>query len=858
MGQEIITQPHQFNSSVTINADLTAADIHSTQSQFDLFNLSKNRFSIDNGKWFFTNNSGTQVASIDTSGNLSISNILSSYNDVKTSGDFISQTGKFTNYEENDYILIDPSNDSISFVSNAIEAARIISSGNVGFGTTTPNERLTVVGDISATGDVSVNTGSRLNLATGSTGMSIFRDAGANGMAFSSDNSTRMFIADGGNVGIGTTAPSTKLHLSGGSFRIQGNAQSFEMVGTDHVYTAYYPDGFSAGRKAWHGFGSSSINRFDIVNEFTDGSGHITMLPGTNANVGINTSFPNVKLTVNGDVSSNGTFSSKLGVFNNQSGNEGGQITLMDNSGSGGWEIDNNQRQLRFFRDKGVQNITGFALLTSGDLFLKNNEIVITSDSGNGIIKVGTSGEPYNYGSGTTVFGTTNGLGSSSSAPNNTNNTVFGFANGNTNSTLNNSSNNAIFGSGNGVYLTTGGGNSFIGTYAGQLITSGNTNVCVGYAVGGAVSTGSNNVAIGSYAGSSFECSNSICIGTDIGANISNNTSIAIGSQNFYSGSTANTGGNNLAIGHAALNMIEGTASSNIAVGNSGLQSNTTGSYNICLGAAALQDNTTGIGNIGIGFQANIANTTGHYNIAIGYQALDANTLGNYNIAIGRAALGTYNNSFGTAGNNTAIGYNSLVATVPTSNTNGLNNTALGYSSGDSNTIGSNNTFIGYDAGGSVALSGNNNTCIGNGSSPSGPGAANEITLGNASITSLRCADQTIAALSDARDKTKIENLQLGLEFINSLRPVKFEWKTREGSAKDGTEEAGFIAQELLEVEEKTNCKDYLKLVYEANPDRLEAAYARLIPVLVKSVQDLSEQNTKLKEEIEILKSKIN
>lgn len=852
MGQEIITQPHQFNSSVTINADLTAADIHSTQSQFDLFNLSKNRFSIDNGKWFFTNNSGTQVASIDTSGNLSISNILSSYNDVKTSGDFISQTGKFTNYEENDYILIDPSNDSISFVSNAIEAARIISNGNFGVGTATPNERLTVVGDISATGDVSVNTGSRLNLATGSTGMSIFRDAGANGMAFSNDNLTRMFIADGGNVGIGTTAPSTKLHLSGGSFRIQGNAQSFEMVGTDHVYTAYYPDGISAGRKAWHGFGSSSINRFDIVNEFTDGSGHITMLPGTNANVGINTSFPNVKLTVNGDVSSNGTFSSKLGVFNNQSGNEGGQITLMDNSGSGGWEIDNNQRQLRFFRDKGVQNITGFALLTSGDLFLKNSEIVITSDSGNGIIKVGTSGEPYNYGSGTTVFGTTNGLGSSSSAPNNTNNTVFGYANGNTNSTLNYSSNNAIFGSANAQSLTTGSSNTLIGTYAGPVITSGSNNVYVGFSVGGSVATGSNNVAIGSIAGSVFECSNSICIGTNTGTNISNNTSIAIGSQNFYSGTTGNTGGNNLAIGHAALNFVEGTASSNIAVGNSGLQSNTTGSYNICLGAAALQDNTTGVGNIGIGFGANIANTTGHYNVAIGHQALDTNTLGNHNVAIGRDALKSFNNSFGTNGFNIAIGYNSLGSTAPTSNTNGIGNTALGYGAGDSNTTGSYNTFIGYDTIGTVALTGTNCTCLGYQASPSGPGAANEITLGNASINLLRCKVSSITPItSDERYKTNITPISAGINFIDKLKPVTFNY------IEDGMEEIGFIAQDVIKVQEETGII-IPRLVVDSNPDRLTLTPNQLFPVVIKALQELSEQNTKLKEEIEILKSKIN
>ena len=88
---------------------------------------------------------------------------------------------------------------------------------------------------------------------------------------------------------------------------------------------------------------------------------------------------------------------------------------------------------------------------------------------------------------------------------------------------------------------------------------------------------------------------------------------------------------------------------------------------------------------------------------------------------------------------------NSLISTT---NTSGIGNTAYGYAAGDAHRTGSYNTFIGYDAGGSITLSGINCTIIGNGATPSGASAANEITLGNASMTSLRCADQTIATLS--------------------------------------------------------------------------------------------------------------
>ncbi len=75
------------------------------------------------------------------------------------------------------------------------------------------------------------------------------------------------------------------------------------------------------------------------------------------------------------------------------------------------------------------------------------------------------------------------------------------------------------------------------------------------------------------------------------------------------------------------------------------------------------------------------------------------------------------------------------------------------------------------------------------------------------------------------------------------MKPVKFEWDTRDG-AKKGVKDLGFIAQDLKELDD-----EHLNLVYDENPDKLEATYGRLIPVLVKAIQDLSK-------EIEILKSK--
>jgi hypothetical protein len=421
-----------------------------------------------------------------------------------------------------------------------------------------------------------------------------------------------------------------------------------------------------------------------------------------------------------------------------------------------------------------------------------------------------------------------------------------------------------------------GGYNTTLGAYAmtGASATSAQANVCIGMYAGTALTTGQYNTFVGSDIGNSNTCTtgqNNITLGKAAltsSATVSNeitlgNTAITkfrIPGINFVIKDTTATdnyvltvdssgeagwevGGAtdinglsdgksvdvySLGLGSNALATATATVKLNTAVGSAALYAVTTGSEETALGYAAGRFLTTGVRNTLIGTEAGYRGTTAAGNTYVGSSA-----------GYGSAA------SAPTGNCNTAVGQYSLFAIAGA----GAYNTAVGCDSGRAVTTGSNNTFFGYDAGDALTT-GSNNTIIGNASAASAVDVSNEITFGNGSIASIRCQVQTISSLSDRRDKKDIEELPLGIDFINTLKPVKFTWNMRDG-AKVGQQEAGFIAQDLDEAQIDAGAEDYLSLVLKNNPEKLEASYGKLVPVLVKAVQDLSNEITKLKKEIE-------
>ncbi len=435
-------------------------------------------------------------------------------------------------------------------------------------------------------------------------------------------------------------------------------------------------------------------------------------------------------------------------------------------------------------------------------------------------------------------------------------------------------------------YIDSIQGKTSLGYESGYSLNKGWGNTAIGFETISNADSLNENTAIGNQAMEYIKYGDQ---NTVIGYRALNNIDSSVGNTvigynamgGFFS---TNTGFSNVAIGTGAMKDA-GYSYNVVAVGDSALFKNGSGStnsgegtFNTAVGSKSLFNNSTGSANTALGTRALYNNSTGYQNTAMGASALSNLSQGYNNTAIGAGSMSGTIPGF----DNTGVGANSLLQLAQGSaNTgigtealfnvsNGSNNVALGKGAGFSfNT--NNCTYIGFNADATNFWT--NATAIGYAAVVNND---NKIRLGNAAVTVIE--GQVAYTTSDARFKTNVNENVPGIDLINALKPVTYQYKSFEidqfllqnnpkqlkllnkgdYSKAEQMVHMGLIAQEV----EKTLLQKGYSLSIVHKPDNVtdnySIAYGELVIPLIKSVQQLSQQVEELKKENEAIKEALN
>ena len=788
----------------------------------------------------------------------------------------------------------------------------VTSTGNVGIGTTSPNRNLSIVSTTDTSVEIKSGTANQSSLWFSDTDDGniggIFYTHNDNGMEFRVNDSTRLTITSGGNVGIGGT-PSYTLHVSGNIIAVEDSTPALRLIGGTTSFDLKSDGGVfkvrdvSSGNELYHiAAGASGYHNWyinDSLKMTLDSSGNVGIgvtptykldVGGSSAVLRVKeTSGTDVRIVSGGSIGYIGTYTDhelrlltngteKLTISNGGDVGIGitptSKLTLLGTSTAASNTPSDAIVDIRGTSTAhllmGVANVSPYGAWINTDS--TTQPLVLMGTGGN--VGIGTDNPSLYYsGADNLVVKQASGAGGISVVTDTSSEGSLYFADGTSGDeqyrggiAYNHSSDNLLLVSGGAAKLTiTSTGAIAVGSSStnygssGQVLTS-NGNASPSWtstsgAKGEPGTTGAQGTA-GSNGSNGAQ-------GT-AGTNGSNGSNGAVGSQGT-NGSTGAQGAVGLNGGTGAQGATGATGGS----GGTGAQGTAgTNGSNGGTGAQGATGATGGSGGTGAQGSTGSNGGTGAQGTA------GSNGSNGNNGAQGITGAQGSTGSTGSNGSNGGTGAQgtSGVATFPYSGTATFSNqirlsNSDGYIYGGTITtrLGSRAIDMGYNGscyfqanrtdsssaqflcGSATSMTGiwsRVGTTNGGVSYDSGPRVF-KITMG----TTVRMQMDTNGVItgdfndiSDILFKKNIEFHGYGLVAVNSLKPREFNWKQIN---RPQEKQIGFIAQEVEEI---------IPEVIHGFDGNKSINGTGLISILTKAIQELSQEVTTLKAEVELLK----
>ena len=295
--------------------------------------------------------------------------------------------------------------------------------GNVGIGTTSPATKF-VVSDAGGTGleITPEDANTRISLVAYDRLDFAYRELNFDGYnySFRTSGNVKAVMLNTGNVGIGTTSPSQKLHLQNGILLVNSNTPvstgiwmpdtngnpslrivtDQSSVANSSIVNAWGNSsnaGVMVGSTRNDGFAFQVRSGVTLTDGFANDTGNSRMVVLGNGNVGIGTTSPANKLTVNGDIGYTGVIG-QGSIYGNTGNSSYANMQLYDPAT--GYSTFNNQSYGYYLQTGGSTKLT---ILNNGNVGIGTTspsaklsvigDINFGGGNNNGIIEVSGSGD---------------------------------------------------------------------------------------------------------------------------------------------------------------------------------------------------------------------------------------------------------------------------------------------------------------------------------------------------------------------------------------------------------------------------------------------------------------------------------